>query len=44
MQLHTGDSAYCTILIHFDNFDGVTELSNYTFDFSILAHQYNEDA
>ncbi len=42
LQLHEGQSAYCSILIHFTNEDGVFENTTYTFDYVIRAYQWNE--
>lgn len=46
VQLHTGESASCEIVIHFENDDELNEGSTgvYTFSFEILAHQWNEEA
>lgn len=42
-QLESGYAAWCTLVIEFFNEDGVEENSTYTFEFSILAHQWNEE-
>jgi len=42
-QLHQGEEAYCTILIHFTNEDGVSENGHYEFNYTIFAHQWNEE-
>lgn len=46
VQLHTGDSETCEIVIHFENDDNLNEgaTGEYTFSFEILAHQWNEEA
>jgi len=41
-QLEQGEQAFCTILIHFDN-DEADENTTYTFEYTILAHQWNEE-
>lgn len=44
VQLHTGDTASCAIIIHFTNSDNLDEGTAYDFNFTILAHQWNEEA
>jgi hypothetical protein len=41
-QLHPGDHIWSSILIHFTNNDGVSELGTYTFHFTLEALQWNE--
>ncbi len=42
-QLEQGEAEYCLLVIEFFNEDGVEENATYTFEFSILAHQWNEE-
>ncbi|HEC23587.1 MAG TPA: hypothetical protein ENI95_11810 [Chloroflexi bacterium] len=42
VQLHEGESAYCSVLIHFTNDSGVEENATYEFAFAIRAYQWNE--
>lgn len=42
LQLHKGQAASCTILIHFTNDDDVNENGFYIFKFQIEARQWNE--
>jgi len=41
-QLHQGDSASCTMTIHFTNDDNLAEKSTYYFTYQIEARRWNE--
>lgn len=41
-QIHRGESAWASLLIHFTNNDGVLENKPYTFKFKVDALQWNE--
>ncbi|GAP09570.1 hypothetical protein BECAL_00714 [Bellilinea caldifistulae] len=44
-QLHEGDKLECKLTIHFNNYEGgepISENSTYTFQYQIMAYQWNE--
>jgi hypothetical protein len=43
VQLHQFEAAFCDIVIHFTNDDGVPQDSVVSFWFDIMAHQFNEE-
>jgi hypothetical protein len=45
VQLHNGEKALCDIVVHFTNQNQVDQgAQGISFGYSILAHQFNEDA
>lgn len=43
IQVHPGEFEACTLLIHFDNEDGLAMGEDYFFAYRFMAHQYNEE-